>query len=149
MLSYSFLTAGNATMTVEPSDKFVAARGAKPHYTYKIRHREAKGGYGEAWFVSMLTGPDNQSDYTYLGMLDAASGTVRLTSRSKLTEDSVPVEIVKRVVAALARGDGDKISAAGWKVRHEGKCGRCGRKLTEPTSLDCGIGPECRQIMGI
>jgi hypothetical protein len=26
---------------------------------------------------------------------------------------------------------------------HEGKCCRCGRKLTVPASIASGIGPEC------
>lgn len=26
---------------------------------------------------------------------------------------------------------------------HEGKCGRCGRALTDPESIERGIGPEC------
>jgi hypothetical protein len=28
-------------------------------------------------------------------------------------------------------------------IRHNGSCGRCGRKLTVPTSIKAGIGPEC------
>jgi hypothetical protein len=30
---------------------------------------------------------------------------------------------------------------------HEGKCGRCGRLLTVPSSIESGIGPECSKIM--
>jgi hypothetical protein len=26
---------------------------------------------------------------------------------------------------------------------HEGKCGRCNRKLTVPSSIESGFGPEC------
>jgi hypothetical protein len=33
-------------------------------------------------------------------------------------------------------------------VRHEGKCGRCGRTLTVPESIDRGIGPECAGKIG-
>ena len=29
------------------------------------------------------------------------------------------------------------------EVWHEGKCGRCGRTLTVPSSIDAGIGPVC------
>ena len=29
------------------------------------------------------------------------------------------------------------------EVWHEGRCGRCARKLTDPTSIASGFGPEC------
>lgn len=29
------------------------------------------------------------------------------------------------------------------EVWHEGRCGRCGRKLTVPESIETGIGPDC------
>lgn len=32
---------------------------------------------------------------------------------------------------------------------HTGQCGRCGRKLTDAISINTGIGPECRKILGI
>jgi Family of unknown function (DUF6011) len=32
---------------------------------------------------------------------------------------------------------------ANLEVWHEGRCGRCGRKLTVPESIARGIGPEC------
>jgi len=28
-------------------------------------------------------------------------------------------------------------------VHHEGRCGRCNRKLTVPESIENGLGPEC------
>jgi hypothetical protein len=29
-------------------------------------------------------------------------------------------------------------------VFHEGRCGKCNRKLTDPTSIRIGLGPVCR-----
>jgi hypothetical protein len=34
-------------------------------------------------------------------------------------------------------------------VWHEGRCGRCGRKLTVPESIESGFGPECASILGL
>jgi hypothetical protein len=31
----------------------------------------------------------------------------------------------------------------GLEVWHEGRCGRCNRKLTVPASIESGFGPEC------
>ena len=33
------------------------------------------------------------------------------------------------------------------EVWHEGRCGRCGRALTVPESIERGIGPECVGII--
>jgi hypothetical protein len=33
------------------------------------------------------------------------------------------------------------------EIHHEGKCCRCGRKLTVPRSIELGIGPECEGKM--
>ena len=50
------------------------------------------------------------------------------------------------IVSRLARGEdiSGKVT-----IRHEGRCGRCGRKLTTPASIDTGIGPVCAERMGI
>lgn len=34
-------------------------------------------------------------------------------------------------------------------VYHHGKCAVCGRKLTDPLSIRCGIGPTCREKKGL
>ena len=34
------------------------------------------------------------------------------------------------------------------EVWHEGICGRCGRKLTVPESVERGLGPECAGLVG-
>jgi hypothetical protein len=36
----------------------------------------------------------------------------------------------------------------GYKIHHEGRCGKCGRLLTVPESVETGIGPECAKRMG-
>jgi hypothetical protein len=33
------------------------------------------------------------------------------------------------------------------EVWHEGKCGKCGRTLTVPSSIESGIGPECMKSL--
>jgi len=37
---------------------------------------------------------------------------------------------------------------AGVEVWHDGCCGRCGRRLTDPGSVERGIGPERRGKLG-
>ena len=90
MLTKSFFSpvSGPCIFTLCIPAEFAAARGCGDHYTYRITHKAASGNWPEAYFVALLTGPDNESDYTYLGMLDHTSGVVRLTKASKYARDS-------------------------------------------------------------
>lgn len=126
----NYAMAGNATLTL--SSQKTGAR-----YTYKVRApRENANGVR---FVSLLTGPQNTTDFTYLGLL-TKDGELKMTRASKMNADSLPVA----AFGFFAR----KVLTAGQmpevlEVRHEGCCGRCGRALTVPESIDRGIGPEC------
>lgn len=138
-----FVLAGKAIFTIQPP----AGVAEKAHYTFKVTHKEASERWPEAYFVSLLTGPENTSDYTYVGMLEAGSGLLRLTAKSALGGDSYPVRLLERVLARVWAGEQAVIQAAGYALHHEGKCGRCGRLLTVPASIESGIGPECALIM--
>jgi len=83
-----------------------------------------------------LTAPD---EYTYLGMIfDVTEPRVKTTKKSAYNADSVPVKALNY----LFDHAGDSMPK-GLTVRHEGRCCRCGRQLTVPSSIDAGIGPEC------
>lgn len=137
-LDKTFFTGGKATFTVD--------NGKGEHYTFKIKRPKDTGRFrGEPpLFISLLTGPDNTSSYSYLGMLDATE-IVKLTRASRMTADSKPVKVARW---ALFHAFGDKRLPEGYQIRHEGKCGCCGRALTHPDSLTRGIGPECWSKMG-
>jgi hypothetical protein len=150
-LTKDFLTAGCAIFTVEPSNQFkqaMAQQGKQTadHYTYRIEKAEFEDGRS-MHFVQTLTGPENTSDYTYVGVLHPNHGSIRLTRNSKFHPAATPVQIAQRVLQCIFAGQREEIERAGWKVHHMGKCGRCGRALTTPESCESGIGPECRKIL--
>jgi hypothetical protein len=147
MITKEFVTAGRAVFTLEIPAEFQNKFSTKPHYTYKVTHKEASGQYREAWFVSLLTGPENTHDFTYMGMLDPENGKVNLTQKSRYPSDSWPVNLFQRSLLNVWNGTQRKIIDAGFKLHHEGRCGRCGRALTVPTSVESGIGPECAKRM--
>jgi|SRR5688572_3210975 len=131
----NFILAGKAIVTLE-SEKTGA------HYTYRIN----KADKGDFWFVNLLTGPDNTSDYTYVGVLGGKADDrhLKLTGKSKFTPEAKPVVAFQYVWDRVFSG---KLPAQAV-IRHEGKCGCCGRALTVPASIDRGIGPECAKKIG-
>lgn len=136
-----FILAGRALFTV--------SNPTGERYTFKVTRKEAQPGsryIDPTYFVALLTGPNNEADYTYMGILKPATGTVILTKASKYTDQSKPYRVASWAIGLIFRGQQLPI---GYAVRHEGKCGRCGRTLTVPESIDSGIGPECAAKLGL
>jgi len=139
-LDKQFFTGGNATFTVQnPSGEYYTFKIKQPNPNKSLRFRgQAKDTI--PFFANLLTGPDNENSFTYLGMVNPDTGDVKLTRASRYNETSEPVAVLRW---ALSKAFGDKQIPDGYQIRHEGKCGCCGRTLTVPESLDRGIGPEC------
>jgi len=137
MISKEFLLAGNATFTVSnPEGK---------HYTFKVANPKHDMGISLSgvkrpapYFISVLTGPDNTNNYTYLGMV--VENHVKLTKASKYTMGSTIYRVANWAVMGILKG-GELPD--GYSISHAGSCGRCGRKLTTPKSIELGLGPVC------
>lgn len=121
-----FMFGGNSRTTLK-------SVGTGARYTYKIAEAKDRPGF---YFVSLLTGSDNESDFTYMGVV--SNGAFRLTSKSAYKADSLPVKALSWALKALHAG-----KAQGLEIWHEGRCGRCNRALTVPESIESGFGPEC------
>jgi uncharacterized protein DUF6011 len=130
----TFALAGNAIITLES-----LKTGA--HFTFKVSQAKDKA-TGDLktglYFVSVLNGQNNESDYMYIGMI--RNGGFTLTRGSRAGGDAMSVKAFNFFWNAQAPEQ--------LVVRHEGRCGRCGRTLTVPESIDLGIGPECFAKMG-
>lgn len=131
----TWIVAGDARFTVETP---------QTHYTYRVKHVPSNGRWPDAWFVSLLSGPDNESDYTYMGKL--VDLKIVVGGKSTFRQDSYPVKLLNRVLANLDTPE--KYEAHGYRLHHEGKCGCCGRTLTTPESVLRGIGPVCWERRG-
>lgn len=132
-----FALSGQATLTMESE-----RTGA--HYTYKIEKATKPRPGNPAYFVSLLMGPNNEADYTYIGMID--NNGFRTTEKSKLPLSSHPVAGFDWIWRWLTIRE---ILPPQCVIRHDGRCGKCGRTLTTPDSIDLGIGPECAKKLGI
>lgn len=131
-----FIVAGRSTFSLR------STRTGK-HYTYRVR---CPRGEPEAVvrFVDVLTGPDNTSNFSWLGSVWTDKGgkyTHGRTSRLPKGADSERVFTwFWRTLAAGKLHDD-------LEFFHAGKCGRCGRQLTTPRSVETGIGPVCEGAM--
>lgn len=125
-----FALGGNAVLTLQ-SEK----TGAR--FTYKIRAAQD----GAVSFVSVLTGQDNEGDYTYLGIIKGQ--TFARTGKSRIGADAPSFLALDWAWKALSAGR----LPAQLAIFHEGRCGRCNRLLTVPESIESGFGPECSRRM--
>lgn len=116
----------NGVITVENT-----LRGT--HRTFRIRTQKKDASFapGER-ILSMLTGPDNTSDYTQIGFV---KGDRIILWKQYRTEH---YEALARVLLFPAH-----FEKLGCKYLHEGACRVCNRPLTTPESIESGIGPIC------
>ena len=134
----TFALAGNAILTV-------ASRRTGVRFTYRIRAPFEGGAFKveqSVRFVAVLTGADNANDYTYLGTLQ--EGVYHHGRKSRIGEEAPSAAAFRWFWRVL---DSGRIEQC--EVWHEGRCGKCGRKLTVPESVARGLGPDCAAMMGL
>lgn len=100
--------------------------------------REVREGRPTPIFLSLLRGPDNSADYTFLGTLWPDG--YRHGARSRVTKDAPSARGLDWFMRTCLFGND---IPAGLEVWHEGSCCRCGRALTDPESIARGVGPVC------
>jgi hypothetical protein len=137
--------AGNATFTL-------VSKKTGTRFTFRVSQCEDEndGAKKELWFVSTMTGPDNESAFSYTGIITRSVAGVyqfRRTAKSKISDMAPSFKAISWFLnAALAPiAARTSVTSALNQVEfwHEGKCCRCGRKLTVPASIASGLGPEC------
>ncbi|HVO30501.1 MAG TPA: DUF6011 domain-containing protein [bacterium] len=154
--SHKFQDAGAAARFALAGDAVLTLRSLRTGTRYTYRVRLADGANPDSlfrtalsaerrWFVSLLVGPENTRDYAYLGTVSGEVPVFRLTRKSKMSFESGPARAARFFFECLARG----AFPPGLEVWHEGRCGRCGRLLTVPESVEAGIGPDCAGRMGL
>ena len=122
-----FILAGNATFTV-------VSGKTGTRFTYRVRQPNAEAPH----FVALLSGPDNENDYQFLGSIFKKQTYVH-GAKSRISPQTKSAVAAKWVCERLLAGK----PLVNCELHHEGRCGRCGRKLTVPESIQSGFGPEC------
>jgi len=127
-----FIEAGKAFFTVRNKE-------TGNRFSYRV-FRSGKTHLGKIppWFVWTR---GSNGKYIYVGTIFEKKGFVT-TSKSKVTEKDIRFQAFKWLYANA------KKLPAKVEVFHEGKCCRCGKALTDPVSIEKGIGPICEKNYG-
>ena len=113
------------------------------HRTFQLRRQdpEAKFAPGKT-ILSLLTGSDNESDYTGFAFV-TDDGMV--TIWRKKAESPAYRYYAGLVADFLGDEDAEEFEVCGrtYTIHAEKRCAICGRTLTTPESTELGIGPIC------
>lgn len=137
-----YLLAGRATFTVKSiktgNRRTFRVTKCPPE---KIRDKSMQ----TLHFVSYLSGPDNESNYTYLGMI--VNGQNFFKSRRSSPDFTSATAFDWLWTYAHSNRDVNDFPE-GVLFYPSSRCCRCGRSLTTPESIINGIGPECIDKIG-
>lgn len=116
----AFVTAGQAHFTIQ-------SKRTGKHFTYRANARDKT----RPVFVSVLT----DHGYEFIGII--LSDGFRPGLKSKIDRHAPSVQAFQWFWDHVHRLPDTR------EFKHEGRCCRCGRRLTTPESLATGIGPDC------
>jgi hypothetical protein len=124
--AHNYCFAGKSTITLK-------SRKTENHFSYRVSVAKDND---KLFFVSIA------------GERDSCFGIVGekgffLTKRAKANGVTLNDLYVKAFVWFL------KLKELPYELQaqHENHCGRCGRQLTHPESIDRGVGPECQKYI--
>lgn len=134
-----FVLAGHAIFTL-------VSRSTGQRLTFRVMRAEVRPGDSRPapWFVGVLTGPDNTTDYAFLGTVFAPMN-FKHSAKSRIGPDAQSVKAFTWFIRQLSAGRSGSLGQV--EIYHEGRCCRCGRPLTTPSSVASGIGPVCAEKM--
>lgn len=136
--------AGRSILTVESV--------TKERFTFRFNRPDEQPGKTRPIWVNVLGGPDDRA-WSFLGTIwPAPSGssdpwTFRRSPKSKVDPRGTVFRACQWIAERLPQRPDELMEKATWW--HEGRCGRCARRLTVPESIESGFGPECSRILGL
>jgi len=124
-----FILAGRALFTLR------SAKTGK-RFTFKVVRKDSYN----MWHVRVLAGPDNTADYNYIGFIGRTGDQFFAKARGGKISEAPSVKAFRWFL--------QNMESKQVEVWHEGRCGRCGRALTVPESIEAGLGAKCQAAMG-
>jgi Family of unknown function (DUF6011) len=129
--AHRYIIAGHSKVTLQ-------SRRTTLHYTYEV---VAPDDTTKTRFVRLLA---NGDQFLYLGMI--RGNRFALTKKSLFDWSAPSVRGFNYAWGNLI-ADPPRIPPD-LRIMHSGSCGRCGRELTNPESIERGIGPDCWEAIG-
>jgi len=130
--AHAFIYGGKARFTL------VSKKTGK-RFTYRVA---AAKDSDTMFFVSLLVGQSNESDYEYIGFLKTTGVTSDLIAGRKGNASHPAFKGLGWLLANIENSNPLEMPAD-VEFWHEGRCAKCARPLTDPTSIARGLGPEC------
>ena len=132
-----YALASDAILTLE-------SKATSDHYTYRIR--EFPDRMPPLYWVGILSGPDNTNDYTSLGRI--SRGIFVWNLNSTVSREAPSFKAFNWMWERLVAEEYHAVSTQ-CTIYHSGRCSRCNRLLTDPVSVERGLGPVCRKKLGV
>lgn len=118
-----FVLGGNSLFTVKNSQ-------SQNRFTFKVNKHKKE----DIFFVKVLTNPDM---YEFVGTL--IGGVFYHSKKSRVSSQAQSVKVFNYIFDRLSKN----ILPNFIEIWHEGRCGKCGKTLTDPDSINAGFGPYC------
>lgn len=129
-----FALAGNAVFTM-------VSKRTGDRFTFRIR----KPTSDKPYFIQLMNGPDNTSNYAYFGIMFGKGKDTDFQSyrhgadKAKVGKSAPSVQGFEWLIRNVMS---DKVLEQ-VELWHQGKCGKCRKPLTVPESIASGLGPVC------
>lgn len=118
-------------------------RATGDHRTFQVRTQPVNADFMPGCrIVSLLTGPDNETNYESFGILQP-TGVITLWKKNRTPAYFAFCDMLLNPTKYDVSGVSDK-APLGYAYHYEGRCLVCNRALTDPLSITLGIGPKCR-----
>lgn len=132
--AHAFIFGGKARFTL------VSKKTGK-RFTYRVTTSKDNP---DMHFLSFLTGPDNTdwTAYTYVGFIRTHSTHSVVIAGAKGNAAHPAYKAMAWLLNKIEQSN-PLAMPAGVEFWHEGRCARCAKVLTDPVSIERGLGPEC------
>ena len=130
--AHAFIFGGKARFTL-------VSKATGKRYTYRVAKAKDSD---TAFFASVLTGPSNEHDYEYIGVVKTGGTHSELSAGRRGNSKHPAFQGLAWTLAQIENSNPLAMPEA-LEFWHEGRCARCARPLTDPASIARGLGPEC------